>query len=73
MLGFIFGAISYGIILFLIPEVPIEQHTITYLISLLFFGISEIHITPIIHSILTKYSNLKYLAIPVSLAFYQQD
>ncbi|WP_339622747.1 MFS transporter [uncultured Winogradskyella sp.] len=63
MLGFIFGVISFGI-LFLIPEVPAEQHTITFLISLLFLAISEIHIAPIIHSILTK-----YLAILISLAF----
>jgi len=68
MLGFIFGVISFGI-LFLIPEVPTEQHSINYLISLLFLAISEIHIAPIIHSILTKYSNPKYLAILVSLAF----
>jgi len=68
MLGFIFVVISFGI-LFLIPEVPTEQHTITYLISLIFLGISEIHIAPIIHSILTKYSNPKYLAILISLAF----
>ena len=68
MLGFIFGVLSFGI-LFLIPEVLTEQHTITYLISLLFLGISEIHIAPIIHSILTKYSNPKYLAILISLAF----
>ncbi|WGH76259.1 MFS transporter [Tenacibaculum tangerinum] len=68
MLGFIFGVISFGIVL-LIPEVPTEQHTILYLISLLFLAISEIHIAPIIHSILTKYSNPKYLAILISLAF----
>lgn len=68
MLGFIFGVISFGI-LFLIPEVPTEQYTVTYLISLLFLAISEIHIAPIIHSILTKYSNPKYLAILISLAF----
>lgn len=68
MLGFVFGVISFGI-LFLIPEVPTEQHTVTYLISLLFLAISEIHIAPIIHSILTKYSNPKYLAILISLAF----
>ena len=68
MLGFIFGVISFGI-LFLIPEIPADKHTITYLVSLLFLGISEIHIAPIIHSILTKYSNPKYLAILISLAF----
>lgn len=68
MLGFVFGVISFGI-LFLIPEIPTEQHTITYLISLFFLAISEIHIAPIIHSILTKYSNPKYLAFLISLAF----
>lgn len=68
MLGFIFGVISFGILL-LIPEVPNEQHTIFYLLSLLLLAISEIHIAPIIHSILTKYSNPKYLAILISLAF----
>ena len=68
MLGFIFGVISFGI-LFLIPEIPADKHTITYLVSLLFLGISEIHIAPIMHSILTKYSNPKYLAILISLAF----
>lgn len=68
MVGFVFGAISLGI-LFLIPEIPTENHTITYLVSLFFLGISEIHITPIIHSILTKYANPKYLAILMSLAF----
>jgi POT family proton-dependent oligopeptide transporter len=68
MLGFIFGVISFGMLL-LIPEVPNEQHTVIYLLSLFFLAISEIHIAPIIHSILTKYSNPKYLAILVSLAF----
>ncbi|WCO03469.1 POT-type proton-dependent oligopeptide transporter [Psychroserpens ponticola] len=68
MLGSIFGLISFGI-LFLIPEVATEQNTIIYFVSLLFLSISEIHIAPIIHSILTKYSNPKYLAILISLAF----
>jgi POT family proton-dependent oligopeptide transporter len=68
MLGFIFGIISFGI-LFLIPEIPTEQHTIIYLLSLFFLGISEIHIAPIINSVLTKYSNPKYLTIIISLAF----
>jgi POT family proton-dependent oligopeptide transporter len=67
-LGFIFGVLSFGI-LFLIPEAPNEQHVIMYLISLLFLGIAEIHISPIIHSVLTKNSNPKYLAILTSLVF----
>ena len=68
MLGLIFGAISIGILL-LIPEVLTEKYTILYLLSILFMGISEIHIAPIVHSILTKYSNPKYLAIFISLSF----
>lgn len=68
LIGFIFGAIAFGIILF-IPEIPEEKHTIYFIASMLFLAISEIHIAPIIHSILTKYSNPKYLAILISLAF----
>jgi len=68
LIGFIFGAIALGILLF-IPETPEEKHTIYFIASMLFLAISEIHIAPIIHSILTKYSNPKYLAILISLAF----
>lgn len=68
LIGFIFGTLSFAT-LFLIPESPTEMSLIYYLISLLFLGISETHITPIIQSILTKYSNPKYLAIIISLAF----
>jgi POT family proton-dependent oligopeptide transporter len=68
LIGFLFGATAFGILLF-IPEIPKESHTIYFLVSLLFLAISEIHIAPIIHSVLTKYSNPKYLAILVSLAF----
>ena len=62
ILGSIFGVISMNILLS-IPEVPTEKHTLLYLLSILFMGISEIHIAPILHSTLTKYSNPKYLAI----------
>jgi proton-dependent oligopeptide transporter, POT family len=68
MIGFVFGAISFGI-LFLIPEIPNEQHTALYLISLFFLGVSEIYIAPVAYSVLTQYTNPKYLAILVSLAF----
>ncbi|SEC25896.1 proton-dependent oligopeptide transporter, POT family [Tenacibaculum sp. MAR_2009_124] len=68
LLGFVFGATSLGI-LYLIPEAPTEEHTITYLVSIIFLGIAEVHIAPIIHSVLTKYSNPKYLAILISLSF----
>ncbi|GGH27606.1 peptide MFS transporter [Sphingobacterium alkalisoli] len=68
MLGFIFGAIAIGILL-LIPEIPTEQHLMIFFISLLFFGIAEVHIAPVIYSILTKYSNPKYLAILIGLTY----
>jgi len=68
MIGFISGAISFGILL-LVPETATDSHTMTYLISLVFLVISEIHIAPIVYSILTKFANPKYLAILVSLVF----
>lgn len=67
-LGFIFASISYSI-LFIIPEIPTEQHVILYWVALFFLSISEIHLAPIIHSVLTEYSKPKYLAIIISLAF----
>ena len=45
-IGFMFAAISFGV-LFLIPEFPGEHHIILYLLSLLFLGISEVHLEPI--------------------------
>jgi POT family proton-dependent oligopeptide transporter len=68
MLGFMFASLSYGI-LWLIPEIPTEQHTILYFVALFFLSISEVHLTPIIDSILTQYTSPQYLAITISLAF----
>ena len=68
MLGFVFGAISFGI-LFFIPTIPAEKHLLFYLISLVFLAISDIYISPVIQSTLTKFSNPKYLTIILSLAF----
>ena len=67
-IGFIFGALSFGILL-LIPEIPSEKDIVLYFLSLLFLSISEIHIAPIIYSILTQFTKPKYLAILISLAF----
>jgi len=67
-LGFIFGALSF-LVLLLIPEKITEGDVVIYLISVLFLCISEVHIAPMIHSVLTKYSNPKYLAILISFAF----
>lgn len=69
LIGFVFGILSLGILL-LIPEFPTEKHILTFLISMVFLGISEIHIAPILYSILTRYANPKYLTILISLAFF---
>lgn len=68
MLGFIFGAVAVGMLL-LIPVVPSEQNLIVFIISLLFYAIAEVHISPVMYSILTKYSNPKYLTILISFTF----
>ncbi|WP_108869821.1 MFS transporter [Aquimarina aquimarini] len=67
-IGFISGTIAFAILL-LIPDTVSETTLILYLTSLLFLNISEIHIAPILYSILIKYSNPKYLAIIISIAF----
>ena len=53
MLGFIFGALSLGV-LFLIPDELNEQHSIIFMVSLFFLTMAEIHISPTMHSVLTK-------------------
>ncbi len=68
MLGFVLGALAYGL-LYLIPAMPAEQHLLWYIAALFLLSVSEVHIAPIIHSILTQYSNPKYLAIFISLSF----
>lgn len=66
--GFIFGLVACGL-LFLVPDTPSEHHAITFLAVLMFFGFAEIHVSPISNSIVTRYSNPKYLAILISLTF----
>ena len=68
ILGFIFAILSFGLLL-LIPDIPTTQHAILYLLSMFFLGVSEIYISPTLYSILTKYSNPKYLAMLISIAF----
>lgn len=67
ILGFLFGIIAFGL-LFLIPAIPVEQHAILYFLSLLSLGIAEISISPIMFSVLIRYTNPKYLSIFISLS-----
>lgn len=68
MLGFGFGAVSLGILSF-VPTDLTEQHIFIYLLAIFFLNISEIHIAPLVHSVLTQFSNPKYLSILISLSF----
>ncbi len=68
IIGFLLAALSFGI-LFLIPENPAQNHVWIYILSVLLLGIAEIHLAPVVNSVLTKYVNPKYLAIAISLAF----
>lgn len=67
MMSFIFGTIAFVILLF-VPENPAEQYTFVFLFAMLLLAISETYITPIIYSVLTKYTRPKYLAIAISLS-----
>lgn len=67
-MGFIFATLSY-VTIFLIPELPSEQHLYYYLFSFLLMSIAEMHVSPVIYAILTRYGNPKYLAIIMSFAF----
>ena len=67
ILGFLFGTIAFGL-LFLLPTIPVEHHAILYLLSLLSLGIAEIYISPIMFSVLIRYTNPKYLSIFISLS-----
>ncbi len=67
-IGFLFATTAISI-LFYIPEVPLENHSIYYLTATIFLAVAEIHMTPVIRSLLTLYTNPKYLAILMSLVF----
>ena len=67
-LGFVFGFLGFFFFNFL-PTDPKELSVVVFLIYLFLVNLAEVHIYPIIQSVLTKYINPKYLAIALSLAF----
>ena len=67
-IGFVAGSIGFGLLYF-IPESPTTIHFAYYVISAFFLAVAELFVSPIIYSIITKYSNPKYLAIIMSLIF----
>lgn len=68
LLGILLMAISMVLLLF-ISEIPTQHHVFPYLGIIILIGIAETLISPMLHSILTQYSNPKYLAIIISLSF----
>lgn len=67
LIGFVFGALSLGM-LFLIPEVVAAEHFWIFCVSILFFGIAEVHLAPILNATIIKYANPKYIAITIALS-----
>lgn len=61
--GFILGAIAFSLPIFSFYSSPF------FLVSLFILGLSEILITPMLYSTLTKNSNPKYLGIITALSF----
>lgn len=68
MIGFLIATLSFGVLI-LIPESPEAPFALLFLIAILLLNLSEIYITPVVQSTLTKFTNTKYLAIWMSLAF----
>lgn len=66
-IGFILGSIAIWLF-FNFPDFPTDNNIGLYFIAVLLLVISELFISPIIQSILTKYSKPKYLAIIISIS-----
>ncbi|MDT0555134.1 MFS transporter [Patiriisocius hiemis] len=65
-LGFFFGVVSLLLLVF-IPEANSPFLFLIIVTSMLSLGLAELFIAPIVYSIITKYTNPKYLAIVISL------
>ncbi|MEM6380514.1 MAG: MFS transporter [Bacteroidota bacterium] len=64
--GFVLGAIAFGIFLF-IPDAPSEQHTNIFLFAFFILCAAEVFVAPVLHSVLTRYGNPKFLATLIGL------
>ena len=67
LIGFFLGAVSVGMLM-LIPSEMTEEGLLYFGLSAVFLGLAEVHIVPVVLSLLTKYTNPKYLAIVISLS-----
>lgn len=67
-LGFVLGVLALSLLIF-IPEEVVTGTAFIFIVSMLILSVAEMHIGPILYSIITKNSNPKYLAIIISLSF----
>lgn len=67
-IGFLLAVISFGILL-LIPEIPQTNHVLYYVLFFILLSCAELLIVPIVYSIITQYSNPKYLALLMGILF----
>ncbi len=65
-LGLVVSALSFLILLF-IPKTPSSLSLMIFIFSTFLFSTGEMLISPILNSLITKFSNPKYLAIVLSL------
>lgn len=67
MLGFLFAAVSFGILI-VMPDASIISRIASYIICILLFTLAELHIGPVLNAFITKYTNPKYLATVISIS-----
>lgn len=65
-IGFIIGTVAYSLVL-TIPNNVSEGHLILYIFSIFLLSVAETYIGPVVNSILTEYTNPKYLTIMISV------
>lgn len=68
IIGFFTGAVALGL-LFFIPDIPSLSDTYIFIAYAFLFSISELFVSTTTNALLTEYTNPKYLAIIMSLAY----
>lgn len=67
-IGFLIASASFAILLF-VPQSPTDGDITIFVISVLLLALAELHISPIVYAVVTRYCSSKYLAIMMSLIF----
>ena len=67
-IGFLLGALAFISIL-CTPLLDSDQQPLLYIFATLLLAIAEVHIGPIIYSIIIQYANPKYFSLIISLVF----